>query len=194
MMTDFSSIELKRRGTVQYPAEPFNVFDELLIVFRGAVEKQVHDDTEDQRAGDFSNRDGTDFQRHAADTGYQDHGSGEQVAVIVQVDRLEHLQTGDGDEAVQGDADAAHDAAGDRAQEGYEGSEEAGSDGDDRSAQDRDDGSVAGDGHAADGLTIGGVGAAAEEGTGNRTPSPSRVRWRPGSSSRSWSMMVDRFL
>ena len=151
MSVDFSCIVIMMRGgSVKPPPRSFHPSVGLLFFLIRTVEDQVDDNSEDQGAGDLGQCNGTDAELHAADTRNQDHGSGEEIPVIIQVNRLEHLETGYSNKAVQGDADTAHDAAGDRAQEGDEGSEEAGSDGQDRGGEDGDDGSVAGDGYAAD--------------------------------------------
>ncbi len=128
-----------------------------------AAEHQVCQDAEDQSAcngsqGDFAEADG-----QTADTRDQDNGDDEEVAVVVEVNLLDHLQTGDCDETVQSDADAAHDAAGDCGEEGCKRSDEADHDRHDRSGQDRNDGSVAGNCDAADGLAVSGVRAAGEK-------------------------------
>ena len=83
--------------------------------------------------------------------------------MVVQVNRLNHLQAADRDEAVQRDAHAAHDAGGDGVDEADEGIKEAQQHTVDRGDSDGADGGVARDGDAADGLAVGGVGAAAKQ-------------------------------
>ena len=84
--------------------------------------------------------------------------------MVVQVNRLNHLQAADRDEAIQRDAHTAHDAGGDGVDEADEGIKEAQQHAVDRGDGDGADGGVARDGDAAHGLAVGGVGAAAEEG------------------------------
>ena len=129
-------------------------------------------DAEDQRAGNRGKGDLTgvehEVQGQSADARDQDRGDGEQVLVIAEVDLLQHLQTADGDEAVEREADAAHHAARNGGEQGDEGSDEGGDDREDRGAGDGPDRRVARDGDAADGLAVGGVRAAAEEGAHHR--------------------------
>ena len=61
---------------------------------------------------------GTEVQRQAADAAHQNGSDHEQVPVVAQIHRLQHLQAADRDEAVQRDAHAAHDAGGDGVDEG----------------------------------------------------------------------------
>ena len=82
---------------------------------------------------------------------------------------MDHLQTRDGDESVQSHTNTAHDAGGNGVHEGHEGRQEGDGDGHESGGVDGDDGGVTRDGHATDGLTVGGVGATAEEGTCHRT-------------------------
>ena len=107
---------------------------------------QVDDDAQDQSASDRGQSHLAEGQGQAADAGNQDHSNHEQVLAGIQVDLLDHLQTGHSDEAVQGDADTAHDAAGDGVKEGDEGTEEGDDDAHDGSGGDGDDGGVSGDG------------------------------------------------
>ncbi len=137
------------------------------LVFLSLGEHHVGQDAQDQSAGDGGQGDLAEGNGQAADAGDQDHSSNEQVLAGTQVDLLDHLQTGNCDEAVQGDADTAHDAVGDGSQEGNEGSEEGDNDTQDSSGGDGSHGSVPGNGNTADGLAVGGVGAAAEESTGD---------------------------
>ena len=76
---------------------------------------------------------------------------------------MEHLETGNGDEAVERDARAAHDALRNGVNEHDERSEEGKHHAAECRGEDGNDGSVAGDGDAADGLAVGGVCTAAEE-------------------------------
>ncbi len=130
-----------------------------------AVEDDIDDDAEDQAGGDGTDGDSAEVQGQAADAGHQDGCDHEQVAVVIQIHRLQHLEAADRDEAVQRDANAAHDAAGDGVYEAYKRIEE----GQDDAVHGRDgdggDAGIAGNGDAADALAVGGVRAAAEEGT-----------------------------
>ena len=82
---------------------------------------------------------------------------------------MDHLQTRDGDESVQSHTNTAHDAGGNGVHEGHEGRQEGDGDGHESGGVDGDDGGVTRDGYATDRLTVGGVGATAEEGTCHRT-------------------------
>ena len=139
----------------------------FLFGFLGSLraEDLVDEDAEDERGGDGGQRDRAEVQRQAADAGHEDRADGVEVAVVVEVDRLNHLQAADGDEAVERDADAADDAGRDGVDEGHEGLEEAEHDAVDGGQRDGGPGGVAGQRDAGDGFTVGGVGAAAEEGT-----------------------------
>ena len=148
-MTDFSFIVKLCGVLLRYPAQPFTRIRSF-IALGGAVEQEVDNNTEDKRAGYGRQRNRADVHLHSTDTCDQDDRCGEKVAVVIQVNRLEHLQTGNGNEAVQRDADTAHDTGGNRAQEGDKRTAEAGGDRQDRCGQDGDHGSIAGDGNAAD--------------------------------------------
>ena len=133
------------------------------------VEDDIDQDADDQTGSNGTDLDIAEVERQTADAAYQDGGNNEQVAVVVQVNRLDHFKAAYRDEAVERDADAADDAGGDRIYKADEGIEEAEQDAVDCSEGDGAYGSVAGDGDAADGLAVGGVGAAADEGTNNGT-------------------------
>ena len=141
------------------------IYLKLLVLCFG--DNQVDDDAQDQSASSGGKGDLTNGHCHAADAGDQDGSDYEQILVLVQVYLLDHLQTGASDEAVQGGADTAHDTAGNGIQEGHEGSEEGDHDAHNSSGGDGNNGGVLGDSHAANGLTVGGVGAAAEESAGH---------------------------
>ena len=123
----------------------------------------IHDDAEDESGGDGSDGDLTEIEGEAADTADEDGGDDEQVAVLFEVDVLDHLETGDGDEAVEGDTDAAHDARRDGVNDRNERGEERDQQSADSGGDDRCNGCVAGDGDARDGFAVGGVRTAAEE-------------------------------
>ena len=116
------------RGTTRTPHAFLMIGNELFLILGRTVEDNIDDYAKDQGTGNLRKRDGTDVHCHPADSCNQDYGSCEQVAVIVQVYGLKHLQTGNGDEAVESNAYAAHHTGGDRAQESDERSAEAGSD------------------------------------------------------------------
>ena len=125
----------------------------------------IYEDAEDEGGSDVGDGDGTEVEGQTADTGDEDGSDNEEVAVVIKIHVLEHPETGNSDEAIESYADAAHDAGRNGIDKGYEGSKEAQNDAADGSGGDGDEGSIAGDGYAAYGLTIGGVGAAAEEST-----------------------------
>ena len=75
---------------------------------------QVYDDAEDKGSGNLGDGDLTDLKGQAADAGDENGGDDEQVSVLAEVDFLDHLKTGNRDEAVKRDAHAAHDGARDR--------------------------------------------------------------------------------
>ena len=127
------------------------------------VDERIDENAEDERAGDCSDSDLSEGERHSAHAGDEDGRDDEEVAVLVEVDLLDHLQTADGDEAVERNAHAAHDAGGNGGKEGDEGSDERRDEGDDGRRENGDDGGVARDGDAADGFTVRRIGAAAEE-------------------------------
>ena len=126
------------------------------------VENDIGDDAEDKSAGNGGKGNLAEGEGKAADTGNQDNGNNEQITVVIQIDLLNHLKTANCDEAVKRDAHAAHDAGGNGSKEGGEGSNECNDDGKHCGADDGGNRGVAGDGHAGDGLTVGGVGSAAE--------------------------------
>ena len=132
------------------------------------VENDVDQDAQDQGASNSGQGDLTDGHCHAADTGDQDGSNHEQILVLVQIYLLDHLQAGASDEAIQSDADAAHYTAGNGIQECHEGAEEGDQDAHHSSGGDGDHRSITGNGNAAHGLTVGGVGAAAEDSAGER--------------------------
>ena len=77
------------------------------LVFLTLSQDGVGDDAQDQSAGDGSQGDLTEGNAQTADAGNQDGCNHEQVLAGVQVDLLDHLQTGNSDEAVQSHANAA---------------------------------------------------------------------------------------
>jgi len=135
-------------------------------VFLALCQQSVGDDAQDQCAGDGSQSHLAEGDGQTANAGDQNHSNYKQVLAGAQIDLLDHLQTGNCDEAVQSDADTAHDAVGDGSQEGNEGIEEGDQDAQNSSGGDGHHGSIAGDSHTTDRLTVGGVGAAAEESAG----------------------------
>ena len=142
-------------------ARPIGYAGELLVLSLG--DHQVDDDAQNQRAGDGGQSDLADGHCHAADAGDQDGSNHEQILVLAQIHLLDHLQTGNSDEAVQSHANAAHNAVGDGGQEGDEGAEEGNDHAHDGSGGDGDHGSVAGNGNTADRLTVGLHAAPAQE-------------------------------
>ena len=133
-----------------------------------AADDEVDEDAEDESASDFGDGDLTEGKSHTADAGDEDDGYDEEVLVFFEVDFLDHLETGNCDEAVERYADAAHDAGRNGRKQSYERSEEGRNDREASRYQDGDDGSVTAYRDAADGLTVSGIGAAAEEGTCHR--------------------------
>ena len=125
-------------------------FGNLVLLFG---EDGVGQDAQDQSAGNGPDFHSAEGDSHTADTHDEDDAGGEEVAVLVQVNLLEHLEAGGGDEAVESDADAAHDAGRNSLEEGdkrsYHGEDDAG----ESRAPDRDGGSVAGDGDTGDGFS-----------------------------------------
>ena len=136
-----------------------------------AVDDEVRNDAEDERGREA--RDGeeraagggvsAEIEGEAADAGNEDGGDDEEVLVVSEVDALEHLETGDRDEAVESYAGAAHNALGYGVDYGYEGGEEGENHAAHGGGEDGDDGGVSGDGYAADALAVGGVGGSAED-------------------------------
>ena len=146
----------------------------VLFFTLAAIEDHVHQNAQNESGGDGADFDNgilnvAELQGQSADAAHQDGGHNEQVAVVTQVNRLQHLEAGYSDEAVQSDADTAGDAGRNGVDESGEGAEEGQNDAVDGGDHDGGNGSVAGDGHAADRLTIGGVGAAAEDGADDGT-------------------------
>ena len=100
----------------------FGFFDFLfVVVLLGVAEYNVREDSEKKCAGDGGYRDLAEGDGQAADAGDEDNGDNKEVFVILKVYLLNHLQTADGDEAVERDAHAAHDAGGNRCKEGCKG-------------------------------------------------------------------------
>ena len=65
-----------------------------------------------------------DLDRQPADARDEDGADDKEVLVLAEVDVLEHLETADGDEAVESEAHAAHDRCGDGLQKRHDGGEE----------------------------------------------------------------------
>ena len=94
------------------------------LVFSLAVCKKIYEYAEDERACDGGYRYLAECEGKTADTCDEYSGSHEEISVIVEVERLEHLETRYRDEAVECDAHTAHYTGGDSGKEGYKGSEE----------------------------------------------------------------------
>lgn len=135
----------------------------FLLVFL-SVDHDVGQDAEDEGAGDLCDGHGAEADGESADTGDEDDRYYEEVAVVAEVNGLYHLETGHCDEAVKRDAHTAHYAGRNCRKEGREGSDEGGKHAEHRGGNYRYDRGVARDGDAADRFTVGGVGAASEDG------------------------------
>ena len=88
------------------------------------VEHKVYEYSEDKSGSNRSKGYFAEAESHSADAGNEYGGGNKEVAVITEVNILEHLESADGDEAVKGDAHAAHYTGGDSGKEGYERSKE----------------------------------------------------------------------
>ena len=145
------------------------VYPKLFVFGLVLTKNDIGEDTEDECGGDAGDGDLTEVEGQTADAGDEDGSNYEEVAVLTQVNDLEHLQTRDGDEAVESDADTADDAGGNGVDELYEGVEEGQGDGHNSGSGDGEDGGIAGDGYTAYTFTVSGVGASAEDGTDDGT-------------------------
>ena len=141
---------------------PGSVF--LIFFVFLSVDHNVGQDAEDEGAGDLGHGNGAEADCKSADTGDEDNGYHEEVAVVAEVDSLYHLKTRHCDEAVERDAHAAHDAGRNGRKECGEGSYEGGKQAEHCGSDYRYDRGVAGDSHATDRFAVGGVGATAEDG------------------------------
>ena len=65
-------------------------------------------DSENQCTGNCSDFNITELKDHSADTGNEDNRSNEKIAVFVEVNALEHFETGNSDKSVKCDTDTAH--------------------------------------------------------------------------------------
>ena len=130
----------------------FLFFFRFCLTFRAlAVGKdEIGEDTEDQCASHRGDGDFSESQDQTADARNQDGRYDEQVAVFTKVNRLDHLQAGDCDEAVERDAHTAHDATRNGGEEGDERCEEGSCDCKESSCGDGDYGSVSADCDASD--------------------------------------------
>ena len=71
-----------------------------LFVLLSVAEHNIRQDAEDECAGDGGYRDLAEGDGQAADTGDKNNGDNEEVSVILEVNFLDHLQTGHSDAAV----------------------------------------------------------------------------------------------
>ena len=117
----------------------------LRVLFAG--EHEVCQDTEDEGTGNRADFHSTEGDNHAADTDNEDDGRNEEVAIFVEVNRLEHLEPAGCDEAVERNADTAHDAVRDGFEEGYQRCDAGEDDAGESCTPDADGGSVAGNGN-----------------------------------------------
>lgn len=106
------------------------------MFFFESAENEVGQDAEDESDCDSRDLNFAEGEHQSADTGDEDCADNEEVAVVVEVDVFNHLETADCDKAVQCDAGAAHYAFGNRRYEGYERREEGQNDATDSSAED----------------------------------------------------------
>ena len=137
----------------------------VLRLALGTGKQEVGENAKDEGAGDGGDGHAAEVQHETANAGDQDDGNGEQIFVLLQVNVLDHLQAGNGDEAVKCHTNATHHAGGDGVHKGHEGGEEGDQHSADGGGDDAPDGGVTGDSHTADGFAVGGVGAAAEDRT-----------------------------
>lgn len=80
----------------------------LCVVLSGLVNHDVNKDAEDQRTSNACDGNLTEGKGQTADTGNQDNGNGKEVCVLLKVNVLDHLETGNRDESVQSHTNAAH--------------------------------------------------------------------------------------
>lgn len=123
----------------------------------------VDDDADDECGGYAGDLECAEVEDKSADSEYKDCCDYEEVSVFAKVNALNHLKSGYCDEAVEDYADAAEYAARDGVYEGDEGAEEGKEHCQNRGAPDGYNRSIFGYCDAADGFTVGSVGAAAEE-------------------------------
>ena len=97
------------------------VYSKLFSVLLLAGEHGVSKNTEDECARDGGDGNLTKGEGETADTGDEDCSNNKQVAVVVKVNLLDHLETGNCDKAVKCDANAAHYAVGNGGKECCEG-------------------------------------------------------------------------
>lgn len=136
---------------------------ELFLRLGISVEYYIGNDTEDESAGDGGYRDLAYGYAETADPGDENGCDYEEISVIAQIYLLDHLQTGNCDEAIEGYADSAHYAGRNSVDKSYEGSKEGNENRQDGGGDNSGNGSIAGDGHAANGFAVSSIGAASED-------------------------------
>ena len=127
------------------------------------LEHKVNDDAEDECYCDGGNSDLANVDNEAADAADENGRNNEEVLILAEVNATYHLEAGHCDKAVERDAHAAHYAGGNGINECNEGRKEGDENSSNRCEDDGDDGCVPCDSNAGNGLTVGGVGASAEE-------------------------------
>ena len=102
------------KGARPVPFNPMNLFFCFIAHF---IEQNIGNNAQNQSTGNRSERDLSNRECHTADSGNQNDRRSKQIPVIIEINRLQHLQAGYSDETVQSDTDTTHDTAWNRGQE-----------------------------------------------------------------------------
>ena len=143
---------------------------------------RVGDDTEDERGCNRGHLDSSihdccaafgaecirNLNSQTANTCDQNRGNNKQILAFVEIHVLDHLQTGNSDKAVQRQANTAHDARRDGLQNYHQRAEEGKDQAHDGCGGDGNHRGVTGDSYTTNRLTVGGIGADAEQRAADR--------------------------
>ena len=140
------------------------------------IKDDVDDYAQDESSSDRRDGDRSKVQRKAADAGNQNSSNHEEIAVIPKINRLQHFEAADRNESIESNAHAAGNAGRHGIDKRDKWAKESKQDAVNRCDEHGRNGSVTGDGHTAHALTVGGIGAAAEESADDRADAVANQR------------------
>jgi len=140
-----------------------------LVLFSGLVDHKVNKNTEYKSASNAGNGNLAEGKGKTADTCNKNYRNCKEVGIVLEINVLYHLKSGDCDKSIKSHTNATHYARGDGVNECNEGSKEGDCNSSYCCGENGNDRSISGNSNTTNGLTVGGIGASSEDSACHRS-------------------------